>query len=475
MNRYYIIGAGLSGLRIAQLLALGGKRVDIFEMDSEVGGLMKTEKRDDFLFDIGPHIFFKDYAEEYRRLIGNDLHNIKVQYGIGFRGKDITSPIHPTNLFKNLGLKQGLPMIWDMLQCKLSNGKKAHNHLDTAESWARSRFGENAYQSFFIDYIPKVMGLPAAMVTEEWGTERKKFYKEHNLWQKSSKLLLHFFMNKKNGNGYLDVYYPKYGAQQIPEVISKEVKKLGGEIHLRTKVKKIEVCKNWVRSMLVTKDGIDRQIQLDNGSFVLSTMPITGLFKKLVSVDRDIGNEKKASENLSYRNLWLFNLVVKRESLKDKAQIYFPEAKYIFKRVYEPKNLLEGSTNQNRTAICVEVCYNKGDEIESMKEGELYSRVLLGLKDFYNITEADIVDMWSKKVPYAYSIYELDYKEKLKTLAQYLFEIENLISFGRQGSFRYNHMTNRIMDACNILHNFMKQEKPKRDFMISPDPKSSFF
>jgi protoporphyrinogen oxidase len=204
-------------------------------------------------------------------------------------------------------------------------------------------------------------------------------------------------------------------------------------------------------------------------------MPITGLFKKLVSVDRDIGNERKASENLSYRNLWLFNLVVRRERLKDKAQIYFPEARYIFKRVYEPKNILEGSTDKDRTAICVEVCYNKGDEIESMKEGELYSRVLVGLKDFYNITETDIEDMWSKKVPYAYSIYELGYKEKLKKLAQYLFEIENLISFGRQGSFRYNHMTNRIMDACNTLHNFLTQEKSKKDLMISPDPKSSFF
>jgi protoporphyrinogen oxidase len=53
MNRYFIIGAGLSGLRIGQLLASDGRKVEIFETDREVGGLMQTERRGDFLFDIG--------------------------------------------------------------------------------------------------------------------------------------------------------------------------------------------------------------------------------------------------------------------------------------------------------------------------------------------------------------------------------------------------------------------------------------
>ena len=105
MGKYHIIGAGLSGLRIGQLLAADRKRVEMYEMDKCVGGLMMTEEKDGFLFDIGPHILFKDYADEYRKFIGDDLHNLKVQYGIGFNGKDIVSPIRPANLLINLGVK----------------------------------------------------------------------------------------------------------------------------------------------------------------------------------------------------------------------------------------------------------------------------------------------------------------------------------------------------------------------------------
>lgn len=475
MNRYFIIGAGLSGLRIGQLLAEAGKKVDIFEMDNEVGGLMKTEKRDNFLFDIGPHIFFRDYAEEYRRLIGNDFHNIKILYGIGFNGKDIISPIRPSNLLKNLTIKQSLPLVWDVLLHKLGNNKRVVGPIDNAEKWVISNFGKEVYKYFFKDYISKVMGLPAARVTEDWGIERHKFYKEHNLWQKSLKFFFDFFLNKENKGGYLDVYYPEYGAQQIPEAIYKVLQKFGCKVHLRTTVDKIEVHDNKVTGVVIKKHNREEKIIINEGSVVVNTMPITNLFNALRSTNGNINDVKKASGALSFRSLWLFNLIVNRERLKDKAQIYFPEAKYIFKRVYEPKNLLERPMTNGKTAICVEVCYNDGDVVESMGERGVYSQVMTGLRDFYNISEKDVLDMWSKKVPFAYSIYEIGYKEQLKALAEYLINLNNLVSFGRQGSFRYNHMTNRVMDSCSILYKFLESGKTKKEFLTAPDPKSDFF
>jgi len=105
------------------------------------------------------------------------------------------------------------------------------------------------------------------------------------------------------------------------------------------------------------------------------------------------------------------------------------------------------AVNRGKTAICVEVCYNEGDDIESMGENKVFSKVMEGLRDFYRISDADVLDMWSKKVPFAYSIYKLEYRERLLRLAECLFVIDNFISFGRQGSFRYNHMTNSIMSV----------------------------
>ena len=56
-----------------------------------------------------------------------------------------------------------------------------------------------------------------------------------------------------------------------------------------------------------------------------------------------------------------------------------------------------------------------------------------GLRDFYRISDADVLDMWSKKVPFAYSIYELEYRERLLRLAECLFGIDNFISFWKTG------------------------------------------
>ena len=408
MKRYFIIGAGLSGLRIGQLLASTGKRVDIFEMDDAVGGLMRTEKRNGFLFDIGPHIFFKDYAEEYQNLIGNDFHNIKVLYGVGFKRKDIISPIRPLNLIKNLGIRRSIPLVWDVLQHKLNRDNEDMTVIDTAEKWVINNFGKEVYRCFFKDYILKVMGLPPTMVSKDWGTERHKFYKEHNLWQKSSKFLLSFLFNKESKGGYLDVYYPEHGAQQIPDALCEQIKKYGGKIHLRSVVKRIEMRAGNVTILVIRKDGGEERIEIEDNSVVISTMPITNLFNVLISVDGDMSSMKNIAATMKYRSLWLFNLTIRKEKLKNKAQIYFPEGKYIFKRIYEPGNLLNSLTvNKGRTAICVEVCYNEGDDIESMGENKLFSKVMEGLKDFYSISDTDVLDMWSKKVPFAYSIYEL--------------------------------------------------------------------
>ncbi|GAX60428.1 protoporphyrinogen oxidase [Candidatus Scalindua japonica] len=476
MKKYLIIGAGLSGLRIGQLLALDGNKVDIFEMEDEVGGLMKTREKEGFLFDIGPHIFFKDYAEEYKKLISNDLHNIRVLYGVGFSNKDIISPIRPVNLLKNLGIRKSLPLVADVMLHKMSKSNENAETLNNAEDWVISNFGKKVYECFFKDYIPKVMGLQASKVTEDWGTERHKFYKEHNLSQKSSKFLLNFIFNKENKGGYLDVYYPENGAQQVPVAICEEIKKLGGKIHLKTKVDRIEIADSKVTGIVIQKEGgIEEKINTGNDTVVINTMPITNLFSSIMTPDANSDAIKGISSNLKYRNLWLFNFILKRDKLKNKAQIYFPEKKYIFKRVYEPNNLLNDPVRNGKTAICVEVCYNEGDEVESMGEEALYSRVMEGLKDFYSISDEDVLDMWSMRVPYSYSIYNLGYKEVLLKMVEYLFEIDSLISFGRQGSFKYNHMTNRVMDSCNSLQKFLKSGSAKKNFLTSPDCKSDFF
>lgn len=57
VKQYYILGAGISSLTLAYELLKKGQKVEIFEKDSNVGGLAKTLKWKNRDIDLGPHIY----------------------------------------------------------------------------------------------------------------------------------------------------------------------------------------------------------------------------------------------------------------------------------------------------------------------------------------------------------------------------------------------------------------------------------
>ena len=57
MSRVVVIGAGAGGLAAAARLAVKGHRVTLVEQSDEVGGKLRTYRRDGFAFDTGPSLF----------------------------------------------------------------------------------------------------------------------------------------------------------------------------------------------------------------------------------------------------------------------------------------------------------------------------------------------------------------------------------------------------------------------------------
>ncbi|MGE5232937.1 MAG: protoporphyrinogen oxidase [Acidobacteriota bacterium] len=58
-----VVGAGISGLATAFYLARGGLRVAVLEASDRVGGAISTERRDAFLFELGPNTVTESRAE----------------------------------------------------------------------------------------------------------------------------------------------------------------------------------------------------------------------------------------------------------------------------------------------------------------------------------------------------------------------------------------------------------------------------
>ena len=57
MQKVLIIGAGAAGLSAARVLVESDYEVEIFELDSKVGGLSKSFALFEQIVDVGPHRF----------------------------------------------------------------------------------------------------------------------------------------------------------------------------------------------------------------------------------------------------------------------------------------------------------------------------------------------------------------------------------------------------------------------------------
>jgi len=56
----------------------------------------------------------------------------------------------------------------------------------------------------------------------------------------------------------------------------------------------------------------------------------------------------------------------------------------------------------------------------------------------------DVVTYGSSYCEYAYPVYDLDYRGKLKAILDYVWAIPNLLTIGRGGLYRYNNMDHSI-------------------------------
>jgi protoporphyrinogen oxidase len=89
----------------------------------------------------------------------------------------------------------------------------------------------------------------------------------------------------------------------------------------------------------------------------------------------------------------------------------------------------------------LEIPCTVGDPVWSASDATIYERCMDDLErlGFANLRRATL-DSFSTYVEEGYPIYHLDYQRDRKQLLSFVGDIENLISCGRQGAFRYIFM-----------------------------------
>ncbi len=105
----------------------------------------------------------------------------------------------------------------------------------------------------------------------------------------------------------------------------------------------------------------------------------------------------------------------------------------------------------------------------------LAERLTAEICDFYRLSPNEFMGHFSIKVPYSYPIYELGYVGEVLKAAKLNYSFDNLFSLGRQGLFRYDYMTHRVMESADYLAKFLQTGMAKKEFLREPIAKALFF
>jgi len=208
--KYAIIGAGMSGLAIANILQDNGNEVAVFEKDSRPGGMIKCDRVNGSLFHrTGGHVFntkrqdvmdwFWKHFDKDKEFTKADRHSSVVMEGMD----NIPYPIENHMYYFPEDVQKSF--INDLLYIHSNGGGNPENF----DEFLRARFGETLYKMYFQPYNFKVWRRDLSQVPLSWLAGKLPMPSvEEMIYNNFNHVEEHKFVHSS-------FYYPKKGGSQF--------------------------------------------------------------------------------------------------------------------------------------------------------------------------------------------------------------------------------------------------------------------
>jgi UDP-galactopyranose mutase len=443
MGSIVILGGGLAGLSTAWHLKKNGyDNFHLFEKESRVGGLTRSEKVDGFSFDYTGHLLhFKDknIKELVLELLGDNIGYIERNSWIYSKNVFTRYPFQ-TNTY-------GLPVevikecIVGFIEAKFGkNGidEKNSNPLPleeiTFEDWIYQNFGSGIAKHFMIPYNEKLWTVHPNEMTTEW---MGRFVPQTSLEQ----LLDGALSDQSQKVGYnANFYYPLNGGiEALPKAFSSSLP----NIHTDSEIHKI----NLKEKKIFLKNG--DEISYDK---LISSLPLNVLANSINQIANEI---KNSISQLRYNSVFNINLGVDR-NVSDKHWVYFPEPEYSFYRIGFSSNFSPNMAPKGTSSLYIEISYtdykpiDKRRAVEKVKEDLIKARIL-------NESDKILVEKCFD-IKCAYVIYDKNRTKVVNQIKDYLRE-NDIYTIGRYGSWEYSGMEDAIIQGKNLATEIVQEDK----------------
>ncbi len=429
--RIAVLGGGPAGLGAAWRLAKEGKaRVELFEAGARLGGNAGSFDADGVHCDFGSHRLHpaSDPAilADIKSLLGDDL-LLRPRHGrIRLKGSWIHFPLKPVDLATRLPPTFAAALFFDAATAKMQAPKV---ETETFGSVLLGGLGRAMCESFYFPYMKKLWGLAPDDLAP---TLAKRRVSGSSLPKLMRKIFASLPGLKSPTTGKF--YYPRGGYGIICERIGEAARASGAAINMGARVEEIEIADNRVGSVCVRRGDVLERQPVDA---VWSTLPLTTLVKSAGEAAPE--RVRRAASAIRYRGMILVYIVLDTDQYTEFDAHYFPELSIPISRLSEPKNYSASSEPKGRTILCAELPGDPGDQYWSMDDETLGRALYSWLGDCGLPQSPRIVRAFTRRLPYAYPVYDRDYETHFKALDDWISGVEGLLTFGRQGLFAHDN------------------------------------
>ena len=420
---FVILGGGLAALSTAYFAKKKGFVPTILEKTDRLGGLLRTEKIDNFYFDVGgSHIIFSKNQRLVDFIVNEILDGCTITHKrdarIFYKGNFIRYPFE--NGIFMLSQEERLEILLDFIKARI-NVEKGVRPTNFKE-FLTLGFGKALAQKYLIPYNEKIWKTPLEDIELDW---------VGRLPNPGIEAVVKSAMGIPT-EGYIHqsvFHYPKTGG--IESLAHNLISKAKPEIKVNSEVKKISVENS--------KIYIEYSSESIKANKAVSTIPLNILVDILnPTPPREV---QEAARNLKWTSLITVAVVVKGTA-PPYHWIYVPNKEIIFHRLSFPSNYYN-SGSKGYFTILVEISSFKNKLPWSLSNEKIEQRVRNDLEKIGILKQEDIITTKTFRFTYGYPIYTKDWKENRDLILNYL-ATQKILATGRFGSWQYINMDKTI-------------------------------
>ena len=493
MSHTVVLGGGICGLAAGFTLAQAGEQVTLLEGQDFLGGLATTlYGATGAGFDFGPHAYharnrrvldmFKDIASD-----GFPARTKNVR--IKFRGKYYKYPLEAVDIARSMSPFLAARAFFDYL-VEVVRRRVRPRTIVSAEDWVTQGMGRTLYGLFFGPYTAKVWGMPPSQLAASFAQHR---IPQINLWKVAMSSFRKGLDKITEGEHkyaplVVQLYYPPKGAGLIAFRMAERIRKASpnnrvltqalvtgidveGDRVVAVRYRRVAPTRTDGQLCLIASgtedtvhpyrfEGPEERIACDR---VVNTIPLPALFTLLGTAASPAAQE--AARHLRFRALTIVGLRMRLAPGKDRVlpgqSIYFQDK--TFNRISETR--LYGGTEicpANETVILCDVTCAVNDSTWNASADELGLRCIRELAAEGFCDESQLLESVVLRTTTGYPVYMVGYEKAIAVLSLELMRLENLVTGGRQGLYKYVDMD--IASEMGIaMAEHLLSGRPKRE------------